>query len=134
MKRWGDSWRARARRVAPALKGSAAENGKVVLVGARQVVRAELYNRTRLSVSGRLYKSLTLQVTGNAFVVGFDTAIAPYAKIRLDQTGRSKTGGHRLDVNPNAYLRANIYPRLRARLVLQNRQIIGPKQTVTIKK
>lgn len=125
MSNWGNIYRDRAKRARSVSQRQLAEEAKIVRAGVREAVQIELYDRTNLPVTKGLLRSVVLQFAGNRYVVGFDKSIAPYAKIRASRTGTSKAGGHRLDMNPGAYVRANIAPRLRALRAHRMREILG---------
>lgn len=119
-------YKARADRVKPAAARMRGDAAKALVKGLQEATQTELYARTPLPVSRRMYRSIKPRFLGAYDVaVGFDTAIAPHAPHRLKMKGRSKTGGHDLEMKPGAFLDKNTRAKVRTILKRCKTEIIG---------
>jgi hypothetical protein len=100
----------------------AAKDLKKGLVDATQI---QLYDVTTLPVTHDMLNSIgvTINVSTNTVTVGYilpvDGKVPEHPKYRLNMKGKSKLGGHRLDMQPSVYIRENVNPKLirRARIL-----------------
>lgn len=93
----------------------------------QEATQRELYDRTPLEVTRNMYRSISSKETPNSVIVGYNVSnpVAPYAKYRVVMTGISKLGGHLLDMDPAAYLRAWAIKRVQRTTTVATRAIIG---------
>ncbi|RYX83970.1 hypothetical protein EON83_12595 [bacterium] len=82
---------------------------RLIRAAVREGINVEVYQRSSLPKSGRLKRSVRLKTFRGGFVVVLSGAVAPHARYRLAMKGRSKLGGHQLDVNPARYARRKTY-------------------------
>jgi hypothetical protein len=108
-----NKYRARAARITGETAKARGEAGRVMLQVAREATETQLYAQSPLPVSRRLFRSLRLWFKGQTVEVGYDLGKASYARRRLAMKGRSKTGGHRLDLDISGELRKEAFPRVR---------------------
>jgi hypothetical protein len=73
-------------------------------LGLQQGTEVQLYNRTPLEVSRRMFRSIFTKSTRSSVAVGYKASVAPHVKIRLDKKGRSKTGGHDMTMKPAEFI------------------------------
>lgn len=66
----------------------------------RDTTEEELYDRTPLPVSGRMRRSVKGRVTADGAEAYYDTRVAPHAPLRIRKKGRSKRGGHDMEMQP----------------------------------
>lgn len=107
------------------------EAKKDLLQGLQNATDEQLYNITKLRISGRMYDSIGTRLVGDGVEVGYNIGAgpkAPYARIRLQMKGRYKTGPSnpgRKDMNPNSYLRKHVDPNIRRRNRMAQQRILG---------
>lgn len=85
-----------------------------VLKGALQQAHDEqLTNVSNLPLTGRMRRSIKSRFVRDGVEAYYDTSVAPYAGPRLNKKGRSKKGGHIMDMKPGPKVRQISRPRLR---------------------
>jgi hypothetical protein len=120
-----------SRRIA-AVKGQTArlrgDVAHVLVEETQNAVDEQLYGRTPLPVTRKMYRSIRPIMQGNnAVMVRFDSSVAPYAVYRLNMHGTSVTGGHVLDMRIGDYLRKNADPRIRRLARMAHRRMLEAK-------
>jgi hypothetical protein len=101
-------YQARAMRVRPETARTRGDVGKLLVEGLQDATQEQLYDVTPLPVTRKMMKSIKPRFLGAFGVaVGYDSAVAPYAAMRVLKKGRSKMGGHKMDMNPAAHIRRN---------------------------
>lgn len=88
---------AAAQREAQALRTAGAQ---VLKTSLQDTTDEQLYDRTNLSVSGAMRRSIQVRPTASGAEVFYAAAVAPHAARRVQETGRSKAGGHDKTMNP----------------------------------
>lgn len=118
-----------SRRVASVGKETARLRGdvsKLLVQGLRDATKQELYDRTPLDVSEDMMKAIRPKLAGNVVEVGFTYGHgATYARYRLNMTGISPSGGHRLDMRPAEWIKKNVQPKFDKATRAAQRRIIG---------
>jgi hypothetical protein len=103
------------------------ETGKVLRKALQTAAKEELYDRTPLDVSMKMFNSITLYFIGsNEVQVGFNLNKAKYARQRLNRKGISPSGGHRLDMNPAPIVRREADPQIRRLGRAAQKRILSP--------
>lgn len=105
-RRFSDRYERRARSFG---RQSAAHRGRVARIlykGLQDATQELLYDRTPLPVTRDMFRSIRTKLKGVVVQVGyFYGKGARYAKYRVNMTGRSRRGGHKLDMQPSRHLR-----------------------------
>lgn len=114
MAKLSQAYRSRARRAATVPQKMIGQEARLVHAGVREGVDVELYARTPLPVTGKMRASVQIRFLGPGFAIVYAAAVAPYAPIRAKATGLSASGGHLLNMDPAAYMRARYGPALLA--------------------
>lgn len=98
-----------------------------MLAGLKFATEKHLYKRTPLPVTRKMYDSIRVYLEGDAIVGGFITTVAGYIPIRYKMHGKSVTGGHQLDIDPDIKETTEelSFPIIRRLLAAANRKIIG---------
>lgn len=65
-----------------------------------QATDEQKYEVTNLPVSGAMRRSVKTRIRGDSVESYYDGAVAPHAPRVLNMHGTSKTGGHKLDMQP----------------------------------
>lgn len=117
---------ARAARVKTVSARARGDVAKVLVEGLREATIAELYSKTPLPVTKRMLRSIKPRFLGaHDVAVGFDTGVAPHAPHRLKKTGKSKMGGHTMDMKPGIYLDKHTRAKIRKIMAKCQTEIIG---------
>ena len=99
---------------------------KLLNQGLRDATQEQLYDRTPLPVTRDMMNSIRPQLRGNTVQVGYSYGRgARYAKYRLNMKGISRSGGHRLDMQPSAFIQKNVEPQIKRATRAAQRKIIG---------
>lgn len=118
-------YRSRARRAAAISQKMLGAEAAIAHKGVKEGVQVELYDRTPLPTSGKMLSSVQIRWLGRSFAVVYAAARAPYAAKRAAKKGTSPSGGHLLDMDPAAYMRAKYGAELSALKRRHQLQIAG---------
>jgi hypothetical protein len=100
---------------------------KILVSALQEATDAELYRVTRLPTTGKMRASIQPYFLGNNSVaVGFNPSKARHALRRLNMKGTSKTGGHKLDMNPAPFLRRLADPKIKRLARAMQKRILNP--------
>jgi hypothetical protein len=77
---------------------------KLLRDGLVKATDVQLYQRTPLRVTGKMRRSVFTKSDRNSIAVGYKGAVAPHNAIRLAKKGRSKLGGHDMQMEPAEFI------------------------------
>jgi hypothetical protein len=86
---------------------------KILVAALQEATQTELYDRTPLPVSRKMYRSITQRFAGQSVVVGYNGRVAPYAALRLAKKGRSRSGGHDMTMDPAKFVQRRTARKIR---------------------
>lgn len=96
--------------------------------GLKDATEEQLYKRTPLKVTRKLFRSIGSKVKGQMVEVGYNLSNdekAKYASSRINMMGRSKLGGHIMDMSPRTFINKHVDPKLRRRNAQAQKKILG---------
>jgi hypothetical protein len=103
MAKVSEKYRRRIRAVRGQTQKLRRESKAVLVEGLREVHDDQLTNVTNLPITGRMRRSIGGRIKGQSVEVGYNIGNGPkalYAGPRLNMKGRSKKGGHNLEMHP----------------------------------
>lgn len=121
-------YRRRAERVDLATDKAETLVGNEMIRQITQATQVQLYDRTPLKVTYRMFNSIGVSIVRSRVIGGYNRSgviSAPYAVYRLAMTGISKLGGHLLDMNPAEFVAEPMKKRIARVVLLAQRRIIG---------
>lgn len=99
-----DKYRARSRRMSAEQIKMRLQVRRLLRNGLKDATQKQLYDRTTLKVTKKMMNSITTQSDSKSISVGYNLKTAPYVRIRLAKTGKSKLGGHEMTMTPAQFI------------------------------